>query len=55
MIRRFLKDQSGVSAVEYGLIVALLSLAIVSGIGGTTNAISNMFTATANYLDSSVD
>ena len=33
MIRRFLEDKSGATAIEYGLIVAVLSLAIVGGVG----------------------
>jgi len=55
MIRRFLKDRSGATAVEYGLIVAVLSLAVVGGVATTSNAINNMFTATANYLSNSVN
>jgi pilus assembly protein Flp/PilA len=43
LIRRFLADQSGATAIEYGLIVAVLSLAIVAGIGRAGNAISEMF------------
>ena len=42
-IRRFLKDRSGATAIEYGLIVAVLSLAIVGGVGQAANAISDMF------------
>ncbi|WP_442581912.1 Flp family type IVb pilin [Mesorhizobium sp. ASY16-5R] len=34
MIRRFLKDENGATAIEYGLIIALISLAIVAGVGG---------------------
>ncbi len=42
-IRRFLKDRRGATAIEYGLIIAVLSLAIVAGIGRTANEISDMF------------
>lgn len=31
MIRRFLKDETGATAVEYGLIVAVISGAIIAG------------------------
>ena len=31
LLRRFLQDERGATAVEYGLIVAVLSLAIVAG------------------------
>ena len=43
MIRRFLADRNGATAIEYGLIIAVLSLVIVSGIGQAGNAISEMF------------
>jgi pilus assembly protein Flp/PilA len=43
LIRRFLANESGATAIEYGLIVGLLSLAIVAGIGRAGNAISDMF------------
>ena len=33
MIRRFLKDEGGATAIEYGLIIALISLTIVAGVG----------------------
>jgi pilus assembly protein Flp/PilA len=31
--RRFVADERGATAIEYGLIVAVLSLAIVTGVG----------------------
>jgi pilus assembly protein Flp/PilA len=42
-MRRFLADENGATAIEYGLIIAVLSLAIVAGIGRMGNAISEMF------------
>lgn len=41
-IRRFWLDESGVSAIEYGLLAALVALAIVTGataLGGDLNTI----------------
>ncbi len=32
MVRRFIGDVSGASAVEYGLLVALIALVIVGGV-----------------------
>lgn len=43
LIRRFLADKGGATAIEYGLIIAVLSLVIVSGVGAAGNAISDMF------------
>ncbi|MDQ6432718.1 Flp family type IVb pilin [Mesorhizobium sp. LHD-90] len=33
MIRGFLQDEGGATAIEYGLIIALVALAIVGGVG----------------------
>lgn len=43
VLLRFLKDETGATAVEYGLIVAVLSLAIVGGIGQVSNSIIWLF------------
>jgi pilus assembly protein Flp/PilA len=43
LIRRFLADTSGATAIEYGLIIAVLSLVIVGGIGQAADAIQSMF------------
>ncbi|HKP77634.1 MAG TPA: Flp family type IVb pilin [Phenylobacterium sp.] len=32
-VTRFLKDESGATAIEYGLIAALISVAIVTAVG----------------------
>ena len=40
LVARFMKDESGATAIEYGLIAAGISLAIiaiVNGIGGNLN------------------
>jgi len=39
VFRRFLKDESGATAIEYGLIVTVLSLAIVFGVGNAANSL----------------
>jgi pilus assembly protein Flp/PilA len=48
LVTRFLKDESGATAIEYGLIAALIAVAIIGGarllgtrIGGTFNNVSN--------------
>ncbi len=43
-IKRFLKDEEGVTAIEYGLIAALIAVAIITGVtalGGQLNTIFN--------------
>ena len=32
MIKRFLKEEEGVTAIEYGLIAALIAIVIIAGI-----------------------
>lgn len=50
MFSRFLKDKKGATAIEYGLIVALLSLAIVGGVGQAANGIQFLFSNNASRL-----
>lgn len=41
MFARFLKDESGATAIEYGLIAALIAVAIIGGVtalGSNANA-----------------
>lgn len=50
-IFRFLRDESGATAIEYGLIVAVLSLAIVGGVSQVGNSLEAMWNSTANTLE----
>ncbi|MER9331750.1 Flp family type IVb pilin [Mesorhizobium sp. M0152] len=50
VLLRFLKDETGATAVEYGLIVTVLSLAIVAGIGQVFNAITWLFSDNGSRL-----
>jgi pilus assembly protein Flp/PilA len=50
LLQRFLEDEKGATAIEYGLIVAVLSLAIVGGIGKVGNAIQFLFSDTNSKL-----
>ena len=43
ILARFSKDESGATAIEYGLIAALIALAIVSGATALGSAIGNLF------------
>jgi pilus assembly protein Flp/PilA len=42
VIGRFAKDESGSNALEYGLIVGLISLAIVAGAGAAGTALNTL-------------
>ncbi len=48
LLKEFLRNESGATAIEYGLIIALLSLALVGGASTMGKAISDRFTMIAN-------
>ena len=41
---RFAADESGATAIEYGLIAALIAIAIIASVGALGTAISDKFT-----------
>ena len=47
----FINDEEGASAIEYGLLVGLIALAIVVGATALGTAINSMFTRAAASLD----
>ena len=51
MLKRFFKDRNGATAVEYGLIVAVLSLAMAGGFSLAGNAMVNMFSVQTNIIN----
>ena len=41
LVSRYIKDESGATAIEYGLIAALIAVAVIGGarsLGGSVNA-----------------
>jgi pilus assembly protein Flp/PilA len=42
---RFLTDQSGATAIEYGLIAAGISLAIIAAVNGLGTTLNNTYTS----------
>ena len=42
-ITRFLNDESGATAVEYGLIAALIGVVIIAGAGALGTALNDKF------------
>jgi pilus assembly protein Flp/PilA len=47
---RFLKDESGATAIEYGLIAALISVVIIGAVGLIGQDLNTAFTAIATAL-----
>jgi len=43
LFARFAKDESGATAIEYGLIAALIALAIMVGAGNLGNSLNDQF------------
>jgi pilus assembly protein Flp/PilA len=51
-LKRFLRDESGATAIEYGLIAALVAVAIIGALGNVKNAMKNTFNKVATNLNS---
>jgi len=49
-IRNLWQDESGASAVEYGLLVALIAVVIIGSVTTLGQTISNMFTRVSSAL-----
>jgi pilus assembly protein Flp/PilA len=50
LIARFVKDQSGATAIEYGLIAAGIAIAIITTVNGVGTALNAKFTSISNSL-----
>jgi pilus assembly protein Flp/PilA len=48
--RRFMRDEEGVTAIEYGLIASLIALAIIVGAGKLGTALDTLFTNIATEM-----
>ncbi len=51
-IRNFFKDESGASAVEYGLLVALIAVVIIAAVQALGTSISTQFQKAADTIGS---
>ena len=47
---RFAKDESGATAIEYGLIAALIAVAMITVLGTVSTNLNGTFTKVANSL-----
>ena len=48
---RFLKDESGATAIEYGLIVALIAVVIIAAVTAIGGTLNTTFTTIDTKLD----
>jgi pilus assembly protein Flp/PilA len=51
LLARFVKDESGATAIEYGLIAAVISLVVATAGPQVAGALTNIFTRIANDLN----
>jgi pilus assembly protein Flp/PilA len=49
-LAKFLTDESGATAIEYGLIAALISVAIITAVGSVGNSLTSTFNSVASAL-----
>lgn len=52
LINRILKDEAGATAIEYGLIAALIAVAAITAMGSLGNSLSNTFKYVSNQMTS---
>ncbi len=50
LFSRFIKDETGVTAIEYGLIAALIAVVIIGAVTTVGGNLTNTFTTVANKL-----
>lgn len=51
LFARFVKDESGATAIEYGLIAALISVALITGATTLGGALNDTFQAISGEMD----
>jgi pilus assembly protein Flp/PilA len=51
MLKKFLRDERGATAIEYGLIVAIIGLGIVTSMQGVRSGIHQMYVDMSAGLD----
>ncbi len=54
MLKTFLKDESGATMIEYGLIAALVSVAAIAALGLLGSALVDIFTNVKNELTGAI-
>ncbi len=50
LFSRFVRDESGVTAIEYGLIAALIAVAIIAAVTSVGTNLNNKFNKVATSL-----
>ena len=53
-ISKFAKDESGATAIEYGLIAALIAVVLIGAVGALGDSLEGAFTRISGSLDGAV-
>ena len=53
-VARFVREEEGVTAIEYGLIAGLIAVAIIAGVTALGGKLNTLFTNIANKLNIAV-
>ena len=54
-LRHFARDESGATAIEYGLIAALVSMAGIAALRGMGESLSNLFASISGEISGAVN
>lgn len=54
-IRTFIADEEGVTAIEYGLMAALIAGGLITAIGLLTTALDDTFTEITTAMEAAID
>lgn len=55
LFSRFVSDESGATAIEYGLIAALVAVAIITALGVLGDGLTDIFEGVGNKLSAEAD
>jgi pilus assembly protein Flp/PilA len=55
LFKNFCNDESGATAIEYGLIAALIAIAIIVGAGALGTSLNDKFQGIADKLNATAD
>ncbi len=50
LVRKFIRDESGVTAIEYALIASLIAVVIIGAVSLVGTKVTNTFTAIGSAL-----
>ena len=50
-LNKLIRDEAGATAIEYGLIAALIAVALITALSNLGSSLSSTFTTVGNKLD----